>query len=109
MLDIVFAPVRVEKSSALHHVLKERCSRQRCKNQELYRVYPMACCKISSAPDGPDIVSVRPHDEHPVDMNTMISDCPDAGNNILQPLLFIICFKCRGIDGFKADVQSMAA
>src|SRR5512147_2685543 len=109
MLDVIFTPVRVEKSSALLHFAKERRSRQGRKNQELDCVYPKACCKISSSADSPDIVGVRPQDEHPMDMNTVVPDSPDAGNDILPVLFLIVRFECRGINGFKTDVQSVAA
>src|SRR5512139_1783122 len=98
----------MEKSSALHHIVKERCSRQWCKNHKLNRVYPKACCKISSPTDSPDIVGICPQDEHSVDMDTMVSDGPDTENDVLPVLFFIILFKGQGIDGFKADEQSMA-
>src|SRR4030042_6781791 len=109
MLGIILTPVRMEKFSALRHIVKERCSRQWCKNQELYSVYSKICCKISSPADSLDIVGVRPQDAQSVGMDTVFSDCPDAGNDILPALFFIILFKCPGIDGFKANVQSIAA
>ena len=89
MLGIILTPVRMEKFSALRHIVKEWCSRQWCKNHELHRVYPKACCKISSPADSLDIVGVRPQDEHSVDMDTVFSDRPDAGNDILPALFFI--------------------
>ena len=47
--------------------------------------------------------------EHSVEVNAVISNLSDAGNDILQILLFIIRFKRLWIDGFKTDKQCIAA
>jgi hypothetical protein len=39
MLGILFTQGRMEKSPALHHIVKERCFRKRFKNHELHSVY----------------------------------------------------------------------